>query len=394
VTLTRKNRLIALTCATMAQHGIVLLLMGAVLPAVMHTFQISESTAGLMLGAGSFGFFLGPLVAGMLADRFDARTAMMVGLGAETALLLLLGAAPSLLAVTAVFFLLNFAAGFIETPVNMVPPLVESGHTGSLMNLIHMFFSVGAFISPLLAGLILQTIHDWRPVFWLTAVPTVVLFFLMGRSRFPATPRRTETQSAPNILTLLRERALLLGALAMFIYVGAELGASNWVVLYLQQGLGFPPLAAASGLSALWIGLMIGRYLNSLLAKRRSSRELVLGGGIGGLIVGLGLLTAATPLSVYAWLTALGLCMSGIYPNIMAALNGRNPARMGIVTGFLAEAAATGSMVAQPLLGLAAEGLGLRVAIGIPALLMGLMALAYLGTGEAGVSARQSEPLA
>ena len=55
-----KKLWIALTCAGMMQHGIVIVLVGALLPALMKTFGIRESAAGLMLGIGALGFVLGP----------------------------------------------------------------------------------------------------------------------------------------------------------------------------------------------------------------------------------------------------------------------------------------------------------------------------------------------
>ena len=47
------RKLIAISCAGMAQHGIILLLLGPVLPEIMKTFQITESITGIMLGIGS-----------------------------------------------------------------------------------------------------------------------------------------------------------------------------------------------------------------------------------------------------------------------------------------------------------------------------------------------------
>ncbi|MCS7220871.1 MAG: MFS transporter [Anaerolineae bacterium] len=368
----------------MTQHGIVLLLMGPVLPSVIEAFQISESAAGLMLGMGSLGFTLGPMAAGTIADRAGARWILLSGLAAEVILLGAFGFIPSFLLALFTYLALSFAAAFVETAVNVIPALIERQQAGSLMNRVHLFFSIGAFICPFLAGLILKATGDWRPVFWLTALPTALLLLLALRVTFPPLPVGSGALEKPVVplATLLRDRSILLGALALFLYVGAEIGASNWIVLYLQRELGFATLVATSGLSILWIGIMVGRYLNSLLAKRHSSRELVLWAGIGGLATCLALLTARTPAAAYTWLGMIGLCMSGVYPNIMAELNGRDPARAGAVTGFLTVAAAAGAMIFQPLLGVVAQWLSLPAAIAIPGVLMGLLAVAYLGAYE------------
>jgi fucose permease len=379
-----RRRLIILTCATMAQHGIVLILAGALLPAMMETYAIREASAGLLLGAGALGFVIGPFLAGLVADRAGARTVFLVGLGGEVFLLAAMGLAPTFQTAMLAFFLLNIAAGFIETPVNIIPTAVGNGKSGSLMNIVHMFFSIGAFICPFLAGVLLTATGSWRPVWLLAIVPTAVLFIAFFLTPFSTTKQVVKTdEPRPNMLKVLRERAILFGAIAMMLYVAAEFGATNWITLYLQKSLGFATLTSTSGLSVLWLGLLIGRFANSRLALVRASGELVLWSGIGGLVTGLVLLTAHTPFMAYMWLFILGLCMSGIYPNIMAELNGRNPARMGLITGFLAQAAGLGTLVAQPMLGVVAQQISLPAAISIVALLMGLVSLTtYLGAGS------------
>jgi fucose permease len=361
----------------MAQHGVVLLLSGALLPAIMKTFVIQEAATGLMLGAGAVGFVIGPFLAGLLVDRAGPKASFLAGLGAETLMLVLFASAPTFGAAVAVFFCLNIAAGFVETPVNIIPAIVAKEKPGSLMNLVHMFFSVGAFISPFLGGLILQQTGRWQPAFWLAAGLSALLFLIFTRTPFPqkGAAGKQPTGQQVRIWHVLRERTILLGALAMFLYVAAEFGATNWIVLYLQKHLQFGTLTATSGLSILWLGLLAGRAANSRLALRWSSHTLVLISGALGLGAGLGLLTGRTPLVVYLWIFALGLCMSGIYPNVMADLNGRNPQRMGLITGFLAQAAAAGSAVAQPTLGVLAQRVSLTVAMSLIGVLMGLVAV-------------------
>ncbi len=119
---------------------------------MMKTFDIREASAGILLGAGALGFVIGPFLAGLLSDRAGARTVFLVGLGRRGGHAGGHGLLADLCRRDRAFFLLNLAAGFIETPVNIIPTVVGNGKSGSLMNIVHMFFSIGAFICPFLAG--------------------------------------------------------------------------------------------------------------------------------------------------------------------------------------------------------------------------------------------------
>ncbi len=373
------RKLIAISCAGMAQHGIILLLLGPVLPEIMKTFQITESIAGIMLGIGSLGFLFAPIIAGSVIDRYGVRRVLFTGLLIETALLLVFGFSPFLIWAIIAIFLLQFGAGCIEISLNVIPSLVRRREPGSLMNLVHLFFGIGALLSPFMAGIILQYIGNWRFVFWFTALPTVILLFPVWKIPFsvPVVSREKAIFAGGVMRDILRNRSILIGALVLFLYVGAEVGVSSWIVLYLQQQLGFSTLISTSGLSILWIGITVGRYLNSLLARRLSSRELVLGAGIAGLISGLLLLAARTPLAAYICLGGFGLALSGVFPGVMAELNSRDLARSGRITAVLSVAASLGAAVIQPVFGGVVVWLGWQAAMAVPAILMALSGAVY-----------------
>lgn len=384
-----RTSLISLNCFAMGQHGLILLLVGAVLPQMMDSLGIEESAAGIMLAFGSLGFTMGPMIAGAMADRSSVKKSLVLGLIIEIVLLCLFGFVPAFLfAILAIFFM-KFGAAFVETSVNIIPTMIEKRRNGSargvgsLMNLVHFFFSIGALVSPLLAGLVLKVTGSWRPVFWLGSALTLVFVFAVLRVSFPSSASGSVRLARSRIrLREILDRSLVFGALTILLYVGAEVAASSWIVYYLKKGLGFPTIAATSGLSVLWIGIMVGRILFSILAKYRSSREMVVSAGLLGLAGGLILLTARSVTFVYLWIGMLGLSMSGIFPTVMAEINSRRPEKAGTVTGIMTVAAAAGAVVVQPIVGVVAEAYGIAAAIAIPGILMGCTALSFLGVSD------------
>ena len=87
----KKPALIATNSLLMLQHGFILLLLGPLVPEMMKSFGVGESTMGLVLSAGALGITVGPLISGMLIDRRGLKTTILLALGLETVLLVLFG---------------------------------------------------------------------------------------------------------------------------------------------------------------------------------------------------------------------------------------------------------------------------------------------------------------
>jgi fucose permease len=370
----------ALNYLAMAQHGLILLLVGPLLPSLMEAYSIGESTAGLLLSLGSIGFVAGPLFAGALIDRVNVRAALLAGLGIEILTLALFGVAPAFWVAVAANLLIHLGASFVETSANVMPTLRRSTRSAhAVMNLVHMFFSVGAFAGPLLIGLYLDATGEWRPVLFYALVPTGALFAWSLAVRFP---RRKHTDDRPphpfaNLGTVIRMPHAILGAVSLLLYVGAEVGISSWVVYYLQRELGLTTVASAAGLSILWAAILVGRLANSILGNRLSSRTLVTASGIGGAIGTAAFVLTQSAVPAYLLLGWTGLCLAGVFPNVMAELNNKSPGHTGTVTAVMAIGAASGAALFQWIVGAMAETVGIRTAFLVPAAIQILVVVSF-----------------
>jgi fucose permease len=308
-----------------------------------------------------------------------------VGLVIELAVLAAFGAVPAFAAAVALGFLLRFGASFVETSVNVLPVTLQATGAAagaSMMNLMHTFFGVGALLAPVSVGLLVQLTGRWRVAFWAGGLVTAALLALSWAARLPlAAPAPAEAVKAPlpggGRGGSVRDPFVLAGAVALFLYVGAEVGMSAWVVLYLRTRLGFTPVAATAALTLLWVGITAGRSINSLLAQKVGVRELVLGGAVGGVVCGYALLAARSAPAVYTLLLLFGLFVSGTFPNVMVSINTRYPERVGQVTAVLTMAAAAGSMTFHPIIGALSQALGIVTVVVIPPTLMALLLVTY-----------------
>ncbi len=384
--ISRPRTIFTFNCAVMIQHGTILLIVGPLVPNLMSTFGVGEAATGLLLGLGSLGFLGGPLAAGAIIDRGSVSRALIIGFIIEIVFLLLFGLSYVFIVAVVANVFLHLGAAFVEISGSYLP-IVTPGKSKAhaRMNLIHAFFSIGAFIGPFLIGLYIESTGEWRPVFFFALIPPVLLLLWLIVIRIPRSAdaavdaeATTRTDGKAGLATVLRSKWVVFGAISLLCYVGAEVGISSWIVYYLQQVMGLNTVQSSAGLSMLWIFIMIGRYLNSLLGGRMGAKSLVIISGIGGAIGVIIFLFVDGLAPAYLLLSWIGLCLSGVFPNVMGELNNRDPKRAGMVTAVMTMGAALGAATFQWLVGLVADLANLKAALLIPAVLQALVVVSFL----------------
>jgi FHS family L-fucose permease-like MFS transporter len=75
--------------------------------------------------------------------------------------------------------------------------------------------------------------------------------------------------------SILREKNLILGVVAQFFYVGAQVCVGSFFIRFSQQAAGLQEKAAADLLSVALLGFMIGRFLGTFLMRYISPAKLL-----------------------------------------------------------------------------------------------------------------------
>lgn len=175
-----------------------------------------------------------------------------------------------------------------------------------------------------------------------------------------------------------------LGALCIFLYVGAEVAIGSLVVNYLMQSdvLGLSDQAAGKHVPFYWGGALLGRFFGAGVLRLVSPGKVLASAAAGAIL--LILVSANTSGLVAAWaLLAIGLVNSIMFPTIFSvASEGLGP-RAAEGSGVIATAIVGGAIV-PPLTGHLADLSGsLQFSLLLPA-------LCYATISAYGVYARRS----
>ncbi len=95
----------------------------------------------------------------------------------------------------------------------------------------------------------------------------VIVFF----TKLPNVTSHTEQTKG---LGALRYRNLVLGFIAIFMYVGAEVSSGSMMINFLKETMNFPEMTAKSYLAFYWGGLMIGRFAGAIALSTAKNRKI------------------------------------------------------------------------------------------------------------------------
>lgn len=173
---------------------------------------------------------------------------------------------------------------------------------------------------------------------------------------------------------LLRQPRFALGALAIFVYVGAEVSIGSLLANYLMQAdtLALAARPAGELIAFYWGGAMVGRFIGAVLLARFPPPLVLVGAAVGA--GALLLLSAGTAGGVSGWsLIAVGLFNSIMFPTIFSLASAGLGRRTAEGSGIICMAIVGGAIV--PLLtGLAADAANLRAALFVPLLCYAVIA--------------------
>lgn len=192
-------------------------------------------------------------------------------------------------------FVAGFSMCMLNTVVNpMLNTLGGGGKKGNqLIQTAGTFNSLGATIVPVLVGYLMgdaarATIKDANPALFIALGIFALAFLVLLFVNIPE-PHMVVKEKVNKIkdkYSPLSFRHFILGAVAIFIYVGVEVGIPNISNLFMtaDNGLGIDPTIAGSVVGTYWFLMLIGRFIGAAIGAKVSSKAMLTGASTLGIL--------------------------------------------------------------------------------------------------------------
>jgi FHS family L-fucose permease-like MFS transporter len=238
---------------------------------VQTTFDLSATMAQLVNGVFFFAYFCFSLVCGGFIKKIGYKNGVISGLLLVAAGSFLfypaVAGTPSYALFLIAIFIMATGVVFLQTAANPYVVILGAPETApARLTLVQAMNSIATTIAPFLVGLFILTPASLAMGPGAVQMPFVIIgsAVLLVAAGVYLSKLPTIEQSDTASKKVWQHPQVLLGALGIFCYVGAEVGCSTQIVPYLETG-GFSKADAGRMIAIFWAGGMIGRFLGSFM---------------------------------------------------------------------------------------------------------------------------------
>lgn len=388
--------------------GFITCLNDILIPHLKAVFTLSYTEAMLIQFCFFAAYFVMSVPSGMLVEKVGYQRGIVIGLAVAGCGCLLFYPAAGLHLYPlflAAFFVLASGITLLQVAANpYVTVLGPVATASSRLTLTQAFNSLGTTLAPFFGSLLIlsavvmsaeqlqqldaqqlgayqaaQVAAVQNPYLFLAAVlfTLAIIFVMLKLPKIEAQSAQVESAGHDDLASAWQYRHLVLGAVAIFVYVGGEVAIGSFLVNFLSQPdvAGLAEADAGRYVAFYWGGAMVGRFIGALAMRSiRPGAALAFNAACAAVLL---LLTMLGSGSWIMWtILAVGLFNSIMFPTIFSlALIGLGK-HTGQASGILC-AAIVGGAIVPVVQGALADRLGIQHAFFVPLLCYGF--IAYYG---------------
>lgn len=305
----QKNYTVALTVLTSLffMWGFITCMNDILIPYLKKIFELSRAESMLVQFAFFSAYFIGSLIYFLISsqkgdpiEKIGYKNGLLIGLFISALGCLLFYPAAEVKSYgffLGALFILGLGFTMLQIAANPYVAILGPAKTASSrLNLSQAFNSFGTTIAPIVGGyLVFHYFATWgqpllnklgEAVTTDTGMPmsaigvqlpyiifAIIFLLLAVLIKVTKLPTFTNDEKIEKGAGALKYRHLVLGMVAIFMYVGGEVSIGSLIINYINELLGLPEMEAKSFLAFYWGGAMIGRFLGAI-SLRETTNEL------------------------------------------------------------------------------------------------------------------------
>ena len=289
-------------------------IIGPLVPDIIKSFDLSLKMASFLPFSFFVAYGLMSVPSGFLIENYGEKKIMLMAFLISSIGAFLFSNTGTYSFYLVSLFLIGTGMAMLQVAIN---PLLRTigGEKEFAFNSVlgQMFFGLASFISPLVYSYIIKNVSDqaesnnliinllnnlkipgmeWISLYWIFAIISFIMVIVISQVKLPIVEKKEDEKvgALQTHVTLLKKPIVLLYFIAIFCYVGTEVGVANWISQFLETYHDInPQIQGAKTVSNFWGMMTLGTLLGLVLLKFMDSRKVLI---INSIISILALLVA------------------------------------------------------------------------------------------------------
>lgn len=329
------------------------------LPDIQSALGVNEAQLGLTLIGGAIGSLISLTFSSPVIERAGARLTCLVTLIGSTLFYSSVPFIHSAPLAFAALFCAGFLSGAMEINLNVELGRLEAQYKRAIMSRAHGFWSLGFFVTSLVAAGVRQAAipATWHLGVAFVLVVIATLVFVTGMTNAPKAPGEDQDKAPRIAFPNAALVPLCLIGIAAFLVEGAGV---DWSTIYMRDvfatepfigGLALTAFTFVMALARLYIGPVVDAY-----GPRRVTAVLLALCIVGLVAVWL----APSPVVAVIGFALMGGGCSAVYPLAVSAAAQRTDRPSSVNVAAVGQITFVIFFLAPPLLGFVAHAVGIR----------------------------------
>lgn len=321
-------------------------------------FALSETVAGFIPSMVFIWFLALSVPSSMLMNRIGRKRTVQVSNAITFVAMLIPFISYNFVTCMTAFVLLGIGNTILQVSLNpLLASVVKGDSLASSLTAGQVVKALSSFCGPLIALFAASTLGDWRMLFPIYALITLIVWLWLALTRIREDEEQVRGTTVRQAFGLLSDRRILMLFLGIFAIVGIDVGTNTVSTKLMIERAGWAVEKAALAASVYFVCRTAGAFAGSILLSRMDERKYFKINILLAVLSVAALFFTGNPKVVLVFVGLVGFFCSSIFSVLFSFALKARPDKANEISGFMITGVCGGAVI-PPLMGVATDIVG------------------------------------
>jgi fucose permease len=340
---------------------------------VKQDFALSDTLANMLPMTLFLWFAILSVPTGMMMNKLGRKRTVILSMFITLVAMLLPLVWYDFPMILVAFGLLGIGNTIIQVSLNpLLTNVVRGDRLTSSLTLGQFIKAIAAFLGPIIAGVAAGSFGNWKLVFLVFAVITIISGLWLLLTPIQEKPVSQNTSTFGESFGLLKDSTILMLFLGIVFVVGIDVGLNTTIPKFLMERCSIPLEQAGLGTSLYFVARTIGTFVGAILLVKLSGRKFFIWSMLVAIPALLVMLLIGNLWSILILVFIIGFAIANVFSIIFSAALKKLPEYANEISGLMIMGVAGGAVIPL-IMGITSDSVGQTGGMAIL-----LVAMAYL----------------